>query len=48
MLGAFDPLDKIADVCEKYNLWFHIDGSVGGSILMSEKYKNLYLKGMER
>ena len=25
VLGAFDPLDPIADICEKYNCWFHID-----------------------
>lgn len=25
VLGAFDPLNEIADVCEKYNCWFHID-----------------------
>lgn len=28
VLGAFDPLDKIADVCRKYNVWFHVDVSV--------------------
>lgn len=26
-LGAFDPVDKIADICEKYGLWFHVDVS---------------------
>ena len=25
VLGAFDPLNDIADVCEKYKLWFHVD-----------------------
>lgn len=28
VLGAFDPLDRIADVCQKYNTWFHVDVSV--------------------
>lgn len=27
VLGAFDPLNPIADICEKYNCWFHIDVS---------------------
>jgi len=27
VLGSFDPIDKIADVCEKYNLWLHVDVS---------------------
>ncbi|MBN3321268.1 CSAD decarboxylase, partial [Atractosteus spatula] len=25
ILGAFDPLDRIADVCEKHGLWLHVD-----------------------
>lgn len=25
--GAFDPLDRIADVCEKHKLWMHVDVS---------------------
>jgi glutamate decarboxylase len=25
VLGAFDPLNDIADVCTKYGLWFHVD-----------------------
>lgn len=27
VLGAFDDLNEIADVCEKYNLWLHVDVS---------------------
>ncbi|RMC05234.1 hypothetical protein DUI87_18418 [Hirundo rustica rustica] len=26
VLGAFDPLDKIADICEIHGLWLHVDG----------------------
>ncbi|XP_041589581.1 acidic amino acid decarboxylase GADL1 isoform X3 [Vulpes lagopus] len=25
VLGAFDPLDEIADICEKHGLWLHVD-----------------------
>uniref|UniRef100_A0A669CX16 Glutamate decarboxylase like 1 n=1 Tax=Oreochromis niloticus TaxID=8128 RepID=A0A669CX16_ORENI len=25
VLGAFDPIDEIADICEKHNLWLHVD-----------------------
>jgi glutamate/tyrosine decarboxylase-like PLP-dependent enzyme len=27
VLGAFDPLEQIADVCNKYGLWLHVDVS---------------------
>ncbi|KAJ6645878.1 Acidic amino acid decarboxylase GADL1 [Pseudolycoriella hygida] len=47
VLGAFDPLDSIADICKKYNLWMHVDAAWGGGALMSQKYRNL-LKGIER
>jgi sulfinoalanine decarboxylase/sulfinoalanine decarboxylase/aspartate 1-decarboxylase len=47
VLGAFDPLDKIADITEKYNIWLHVDGAYCGSVMFSKKYKHL-LKGVER
>lgn len=25
VLGAFDPVNAIADVCEKYGVWLHVD-----------------------
>ncbi|XP_042202548.1 glutamate decarboxylase 1-like [Callorhinchus milii] len=45
--GAFDPLSEIADLCEKYSLWMHVDAAWGGGLLMSRKhcYK---MKGIER
>lgn len=47
VLGAFDPIDKIADITEKYDIWLHVDGAYCGSVLFSDKYKHL-LKGVER
>ena len=46
MLGSFDPVDEIADICKRYDLWFHADGSLGGSILLSDRYRYL-IKGVE-
>ncbi|KAJ2372676.1 Glutamate decarboxylase 2 [Coemansia sp. RSA 2607] len=34
VLGAFDPLAQVADVCDEYGLWLHIDGSWGGPLLL--------------
>ncbi|KAI4532094.1 hypothetical protein MG293_017359 [Ovis ammon polii] len=47
VLGAFDPLDEIADICERHGLWLHVDASWGGSALMSRKHRRL-LQGIHR
>lgn len=47
VLGAFDPIDALADICEKYEVWLHVDGAYSGSVIFSEKYKHL-VKGVER
>lgn len=26
--GAFDPINDIADICEKYSVWLHVDVSL--------------------
>ena len=47
VLGAFDPIEDLADICEKYKLWLHVDGAYCGAVIFSEKNRHL-LKGMER
>jgi glutamate decarboxylase len=39
VFGAFDPINPIADICEKHHLWLHIDAAWGGGLLMSEKFR---------
>ena len=36
VLGAFDPLHSIADLCEKYDIWMHAD--VRGSFRFMYKF----------
>ncbi|XP_068123321.1 cysteine sulfinic acid decarboxylase isoform X2 [Hyperolius riggenbachi] len=47
VLGAFDPLSDIADVCQQHGLWLHVDAAWGGSALLSNRYRHL-LNGIER
>ena len=28
VMGAFDPINEIADICQKYDLWFHVDVNI--------------------
>lgn len=30
VLGAFDPLEQIHEICKKYNIWMHVDVSFCG------------------
>jgi len=46
VLGAFDPIEDIASIASKHNLWLHIDGAFGGSALLSNRYSSL-LAGSE-
>jgi sulfinoalanine decarboxylase/sulfinoalanine decarboxylase/aspartate 1-decarboxylase len=46
VMGAIDPIIEIAEICKKYNIWLHLDGAYGGSVIFSEKYKYL-VKGIE-
>jgi len=47
VLGAFDPIEEIADITDKYNIWLHVDGAYCGSVIFSDKYKHL-IKGVDR
>jgi glutamate/tyrosine decarboxylase-like PLP-dependent enzyme len=44
VLGAFDLLEEIATLCDRSNIWLHIDAAWGCPVLFSAKYQYL-LKG---
>ena len=46
-VGAVDPLDAIADVTDRYDVWYHIDGAYGGFFALTGHGRTI-LKGMER
>lgn len=47
VFGAFDPINPIADICDKHHLWLHIDAAWGGGLLMSEKFRYKF-EGIQR
>ncbi len=46
-VGAFDPLPAIADVCQRYGVWLHVDAAHGGSACVSPRYRHL-VDGLDR
>ncbi len=46
VLGAFDPIRSVREVCDRYGMWLHVDGAYCGSVIFSEKYKHL-VDGLE-
>ena len=47
VLGAYDPIEPIADIAEDFGVWLHVDGAMGGSALLTERHRHL-LRGSER
>lgn len=45
--GAFDDLDRLADICQGTDLWFHVDGAFGALAALSPDLEPL-TAGMER
>ncbi|KAI9591951.1 pyridoxal phosphate-dependent transferase [Syncephalis fuscata] len=41
VMAAFDPFEEIGMITQRYNLWLHVDGSYGGSVIFSENYNSL-------
>ena len=46
-VGAFDPLERIADICVKHGVWLHVDAAHGGAALLSTRHRHL-VAGLER
>ncbi len=43
---AFDPLKPIAQICNKYNIWHHVDAAYAGSAMVLEENRK-YIEGIE-
>jgi glutamate/tyrosine decarboxylase-like PLP-dependent enzyme len=45
--GSVDPLDALADVCEREGIWLHVDAAYGGFAVLTDKGKALFT-GLDR
>jgi glutamate/tyrosine decarboxylase-like PLP-dependent enzyme len=45
--GAIDPLEEIADICARHNVWFHVDGAYGAPAILTDAYRG-QLAGLAR
>ena len=46
-IGAFDPLEAIADICRRHDVWLHVDAAHGGCACLSARHRHL-IAGIER
>ena len=44
--GSIDKLDKLADLAQRYDCWFHVDAAYGGAVVLSEMYGPM-LRGID-
>ena len=38
--GSIDPLDAIADVCERHDVWYHVDGAYGAAVALLPEWRD--------
>ncbi|UTW54283.1 pyridoxal-dependent decarboxylase [Kordiimonas sp. SCSIO 12610] len=46
VLGTYDDLVAASQIAKEFDIWLHVDGAYGGSVLFSEKYRHL-IEGVE-
>jgi len=39
--GAVDDLVALAETCRRHDLWLHVDGAYGGSVIFSDRHRGL-------
>jgi aromatic-L-amino-acid decarboxylase len=44
--GTVDDLVAISQICERHQLWLHVDGAYGASVIFSDRHRNL-VRGIE-
>lgn len=41
VLGSFDPIREISAIATEFNVWLHVDGALGGSMILSDAHRHL-------
>lgn len=45
--GAYDPIDRLLSLRDRYGFWLHVDGAWGGAAVISDRLRATFLKGIE-
>ena len=40
--SSVDPVDAIADICEKFGIWLHVDAAYAGSTAIIPEFRALF------
>ncbi len=46
VMGAYDDIKALSAIAKRHELWLHVDGAFGGSVIFSKKYRHL-VDGLE-
>jgi L-2,4-diaminobutyrate decarboxylase len=45
--GAFDPLEDVAEICRRHDVWMHVDAAHGAAVAFSQTHRHL-IAGLEQ
>jgi aromatic-L-amino-acid decarboxylase len=43
---SYDNLEEIGEICQREQLWFHVDGAYAGSAFICDEYRYI-MKGLQ-
>ncbi len=46
--GAYDSIEGLLHLRDKYGFWLHIDAAWGGAVLVSDTLRQMFVKGIEK
>lgn len=38
-IGTIDPLGEVADICQRHDVWLHVDATYGGPAILASEYQ---------